>query len=109
MMARIYSGLQTNNEHPLPDDYETHFLHCVDYLRQAIMCAADVALEPHTPNDPDDLGPLDGSWGGHHGEFLGPLRWALVADGRVKCVRIMARLRGILRVSLINRMRFGQR
>jgi hypothetical protein len=69
MMGRIFSGLQTNNEHPLPNDYETHFLHCIDYLRQAIMCAADVALEPHTPEDPDDLGPLDGSWGGHHGEL----------------------------------------
>ena len=30
------------------------------------MCSADLAMEPHEQTDPDDNGPLDGSWNGHH-------------------------------------------
>jgi hypothetical protein len=67
MMARVYSGVSSGIQEKLPSDYHAHFYHCIDYLRQAIMCSADVALEPHDLNDPDDLGPLDGSWGGRHG------------------------------------------
>ena len=68
MMARIYAGVTNNITENLPHEYQTHFLHCVDYLRQSVMCSADLATEPHDPSDPDDLGPLDGSWNGHHGE-----------------------------------------
>jgi hypothetical protein len=68
MMARIYSGVMSHITHTLPDDYHTHFLHCIDYLRQGIMCSADLALEAHDATDSDDLGPLDGGWSGHHGE-----------------------------------------
>lgn len=50
------------------DDYHTHYLHCIDYLRQAVMCAGDTALEPHSANDGKDLGPLDGGWNGIHGK-----------------------------------------
>lgn len=67
MMARIYSGVVSNITESLPDDYDFHFLHCVDYLRQSIMCSADLALEAHEPTDSDDLGPLDGGWNSHHG------------------------------------------
>jgi len=67
MMGRIYAGMTSNQMQKLPHDYQSHFLHCIDYLRQAIMCAGDVATELHRPTDPDDLGPLDGGWNGLHG------------------------------------------
>jgi hypothetical protein len=66
MMGRIFAGISSNNTGLLPHEYQAHFLHCIDYLRQAIMCSADLALEIHGPNDADDLGPLDGGWNGHH-------------------------------------------
>ncbi|KAI1326263.1 hypothetical protein F5Y16DRAFT_422012 [Xylariaceae sp. FL0255] len=67
MMGRIYAGVTTNITDSLPWDYHNHFLHCIDYLRQAVMCAGDLALELHDPStDPDDLGPKDGGWNGHH-------------------------------------------
>ncbi|TLD09684.1 hypothetical protein PspLS_11387 [Pyricularia sp. CBS 133598] len=66
MMARIYAALQPGVNRTLPEDYQSHYLHCVDYLRQAIMCAGDVAMEPHSPTDADDNGPGDGSWAGYH-------------------------------------------
>ena len=58
--------MSSNTTERLPRGYQAHFLHCIDYLRQAIMCSADLALEIHGPNDADDLGPLDGGWNGHH-------------------------------------------
>lgn len=58
----------SNNTGMLPEDYQSHFLHCIDYLRQAAMCSADLAMEAHEESDTDDLGPLDGGWSGHHGE-----------------------------------------
>ena len=54
----------------IPDDYHSHFFHCIDYLRQGIMCSADLALEAHDAMDPDDLGPLDGGWSGLHGTTI---------------------------------------
>ena len=69
MMARIYSSLragQSEGSPGLPADYHSHYLHCIDYLRQATMCAGDVAVEAHEPDDADDNGPLDGGWSGHH-------------------------------------------
>lgn len=67
MMGRIYSALEGNMTHHLMSDYQSHYLHCIDYLRQAVMCAGDVALEPHAPTDGPDNGPLDGGWNGIHG------------------------------------------
>lgn len=69
MMGRIYSGILANATDSLPNKWHSHFLHCIDYLRQAIMCSADLALEIHGPDDADDLGPLDGGWNGHHGKY----------------------------------------
>ena len=68
MMGRIYSGIATNVTQSLPQDYHTHYLHCIDYLRQAIMCAGDMSLEAHSKKDSDDNGPLDGGWSGQHGK-----------------------------------------
>lgn len=67
MMGRIYSALQANTRDLLMEGYDTHYLHCIDYLRQAAMCAGDVALEPHSETDGEDNGPLDGGWNGIHG------------------------------------------
>lgn len=67
MMGRIYSALEANKRDVLPDDYESHYLHCIDYIRQGVMCAGDVSLEPHSPLDGPDNGPLDGGWNGIHG------------------------------------------
>ncbi|KAI8623079.1 hypothetical protein F5Y19DRAFT_403931 [Xylariaceae sp. FL1651] len=66
MMGRIYAGVTSGVTQSLPSDYHAHFLHCIDYLRQAVMCSADLALELHDPSDTDDLGPQDGGWNGHH-------------------------------------------
>jgi len=68
MMGRVYAGVLNNKTDVLPHDYHHHFLHCIDYLRQGVMCSGDVALEPHSPSDSDDLGAKDGGWNGHHGE-----------------------------------------
>ncbi|KAF9729246.1 hypothetical protein PMIN06_000147 [Paraphaeosphaeria minitans] len=66
MMGRIYAALTSEMPDKLMSDYHSHYLHCVDYLRQGIMCSADMAMEPHEQTDPDDNGPMDGSWNGHH-------------------------------------------
>ncbi|KAK7955881.1 uncharacterized protein PG986_005103 [Apiospora aurea] len=43
----IFSSVLSNStEIGIPSDYKAHFLHCVDYMRQAAMCAGDVAIEP---------------------------------------------------------------
>lgn len=67
MMGRIFSALSGNITGVLPGDYFTHYMHCVDYLRQAVMCNGDMAMEPHKPTDGPDNGPLDGGWNGMHG------------------------------------------
>jgi hypothetical protein len=68
MMTRIYASLTSGTIDKLPSDYHSHYLHCVDYLRQGIMCSADLTMEPHDITDADDNGPLDGSWNGYHGK-----------------------------------------
>jgi hypothetical protein len=66
MMARIFSGVTSGRIQDIPEDYNFHFMHCVDYVRQGIMCSADLAVEVHEPKDSDDFGPQDGGWSGHH-------------------------------------------
>lgn len=70
MMGRIYTALRMNAmpSPDLPADYHSHYLHCIDYLRQATMCAGDVSMEAHEPTDASDNGALDGGWSGHHGK-----------------------------------------
>ncbi|KAK0619073.1 hypothetical protein B0T14DRAFT_537011 [Immersiella caudata] len=62
-IVQTYSGLKAN--HPLPDDHHWHMIHCFDYMRQAIMCSADMALEGHETTFPDDNGGSDG-WDSKH-------------------------------------------
>ncbi|KAK3936449.1 hypothetical protein QBC46DRAFT_269596 [Diplogelasinospora grovesii] len=62
-VVQTYSGLKAN--HPIPDDHHWHMIHCFDYMRQAIMCSADIALEGHETTFPDDNGGSDG-WDSKH-------------------------------------------
>ncbi|KAB5582296.1 hypothetical protein GE09DRAFT_263226 [Coniochaeta sp. 2T2.1] len=62
-IVRVYSGLKANHE--LPSDHEWHMIHCFSYLRQAIMCSADMALEGHETTFPDHNGGSDG-WDSKH-------------------------------------------
>ena len=39
MMGRVYAGVVHNDTSSLPADYHAHFLHCIDYIRQGVMCA----------------------------------------------------------------------
>jgi hypothetical protein len=40
-------------------------LHCFDYMRQAILCSADIALEGHAFSFPEDNSGSDG-WDAKH-------------------------------------------
>ncbi|KAK0721016.1 hypothetical protein B0H67DRAFT_577952 [Lasiosphaeris hirsuta] len=62
-VVQTYSGLKANIT--LPDDHHWHMIHCFDYMRQAIMCSADMALEGHETTFPDDNGGSDG-WDSKH-------------------------------------------
>lgn len=62
-MAQTYSGLSSG--HPIPDDHHWHMIHCIAYMRQAITCAADTALEGHATTFPDDNSGSDG-WDATH-------------------------------------------
>lgn len=73
-MGRIYSGIVANKTDMSRTEADIHFYHCIDYLRQAAMCSADLALEPHLITDADDNGPGDGSWNGMHGRQFVPSR-----------------------------------
>ncbi|KAK3365548.1 hypothetical protein B0T24DRAFT_636073 [Lasiosphaeria ovina] len=62
-IVQTYSGLKAN--HTIPDDHHWHMIHCFDYMREAIMCSADIALEGHETTFPDDNGGSDG-WDSKH-------------------------------------------
>lgn len=52
MMGRIFSALSGNISGVLPDDYFTHYMHCVDYIRQSVMCSGDSKASPGYNFDP---------------------------------------------------------
>ncbi|KAF2011056.1 hypothetical protein BU24DRAFT_52127 [Aaosphaeria arxii CBS 175.79] len=62
-VVEVYSGLTSNT--PLPEDHHWHMIHCFDYMRQAIMCNADIALEGLETTFPDHNGGSDG-WDSLH-------------------------------------------
>ncbi|KAG9239962.1 hypothetical protein BJ878DRAFT_333968 [Calycina marina] len=66
MMGQMFSKMETGSTKDLPADYQSHYLHCIDYIRQGVMCLGDMSLEAHAETDADDNGPGDGSWSGHH-------------------------------------------
>lgn len=64
-IVETYSGLTSNTT--LPEDHHWHMIHCFDYMRQAIMCSADMALEGLETTFPDHNGGSDG-WDSKHSE-----------------------------------------
>jgi len=40
-------------------------IHCIDYMREAILCSSDMALEGHETTFPDNNGGSDG-WDSKH-------------------------------------------
>jgi hypothetical protein len=62
-VVEVYSGLTSNT--PLPEDHHWHMIHCFDYMRQAIMCSADMSLEGLETTFPDHNGGSDG-WDSKH-------------------------------------------
>ncbi|KAH8756159.1 hypothetical protein BGZ57DRAFT_962703 [Hyaloscypha finlandica] len=62
-VVETYSGLKSNTT--LPEDHHWHMIHCFDYMRQAIMCSADMALEGLETTFPDHNGGSDG-WDSKH-------------------------------------------
>jgi hypothetical protein len=65
-IVSVYSGMKSDRE--LAEDHHWHMIHCFDYLRQAIMCNADMALEGLEHTFPDHNGGSDG-WDAKHGKF----------------------------------------
>ncbi|KAF1836512.1 hypothetical protein BDW02DRAFT_545869 [Decorospora gaudefroyi] len=62
-VVAVYSGITSG--HALEKDYHWHMIHCFDYMRQAIMCSADMALEGLETTFPDHNGGSDG-WDSKH-------------------------------------------
>ncbi|KAI1084738.1 hypothetical protein F5B20DRAFT_219417 [Whalleya microplaca] len=62
-IVQTYSGMTSG--HDIPDDHHWHMIHCFDYMRQAIMCSADMALEGLETTFPDHNGGSDG-WDSKH-------------------------------------------
>ncbi|KAF2475370.1 uncharacterized protein BDR25DRAFT_382312 [Lindgomyces ingoldianus] len=62
-VVQVYSGLTSNVE--LPEDHHWHMIHCFDYMRQAILCSADMSLEGLETTFPDHNGGSDG-WDSKH-------------------------------------------
>lgn len=69
-MGKIFSAVLTKAANiPEAEDYEGHFLHCVDYMRQAAMCAGDVTLEPRGENGQPAPVTLENAFNGLHGKL----------------------------------------
>ncbi|KAK1982864.1 hypothetical protein LZ30DRAFT_26850 [Colletotrichum cereale] len=62
-VVQTYSGLKSG--HKIPDDHHWHMIHCFSYMRQTIMCSADLALEGLETTFPDHNGGSDG-WDSKH-------------------------------------------
>lgn len=70
-MGKIFAAVLTgSSDIPEANDYEAHFLHCVDYMRQAAMCAGDLAIEPRGENGQPGPVNLENAFNGLHGEQL---------------------------------------
>lgn len=73
-MGKIFSAVLTGSPNlPEPNDYEAHFLHCVDYMRQAAMCAGDLAIEPRGENGKPAQVNLVNAFNGLHGKSKRPV------------------------------------
>ncbi|KAI1337243.1 hypothetical protein F5Y15DRAFT_390699 [Xylariaceae sp. FL0016] len=63
-IVQTYSGLSSGHE--IPDDHHWHMIHCFDYMRQAIMCNADMALEGRETTFPKELEGGSDGWDSKH-------------------------------------------
>jgi hypothetical protein len=63
-LAQVYASYSSNPQQ-VPVDTRWHLPHCIDYLRQSIMCAGDVALEGTQTTFPDGVEGSDG-WDAKH-------------------------------------------
>lgn len=69
IMGKIFAAVLTGSpDMPEANDYEAHFLHCVDYMRQAAMCAGDLAIEPRGENGQPGMVNLENAFNGLHGK-----------------------------------------
>jgi len=65
-IAGVVAALSLNNTSLLPDaEKPWHVAHCIDYIRQSIMCCGDVALEGQQTTFPEGLLGSDG-WDAKH-------------------------------------------
>jgi len=68
-VVEVYSMLTSNHSSEtitsMPEDHHWHMIHCFDYMRQAIMCSADMSLEGLETTFPDHNGGSDG-WDSKH-------------------------------------------
>lgn len=70
-MGKAFSAVVTGSPNvPEPESVEEHFLHCVDYMRQAAMCAGDLAIEPRGENGQPGNANLINAFNGLHGELF---------------------------------------
>lgn len=69
-MGKAFSAVVSGSpDVPEPDDLAPHFLHCVDYMRQAAMCAGDLTIEPRGENGLPGNANLINAFNGLHGEL----------------------------------------
>jgi hypothetical protein len=64
--------------HPPYKDIHSHVGHCFDYIRQSLMCHADMTLEPFLESDGRTLRPQGSSgWGVPHicNDYDGLVEW----------------------------------
>jgi hypothetical protein len=61
----VYSGMTSNNTDKMSHDGTWHLTHCFEYLRQSIMCSADLALEGQQTTFPPGFVGSDG-WDAKH-------------------------------------------
>ncbi|RMZ67694.1 Thioesterase domain-containing [Pyrenophora seminiperda CCB06] len=62
-VVAVYSSMTSGHE--MEENHHWHMIHCFDYLRQAILCSADMALEGLETTFPDHNGGSDG-WDSKH-------------------------------------------
>ncbi|KAK8105200.1 hypothetical protein PG999_008559 [Apiospora kogelbergensis] len=81
IMGKIFSSVLSNStDIGIPSDYEAHFLHCVDYMRQAAMCAGDVTIEPRDDNGSPGPVTLENAFNGYHEQVKTGARHILPID-----------------------------
>ncbi|KAH8193669.1 hypothetical protein TruAng_012166 [Truncatella angustata] len=64
-IAEVFSAYSSNIIEKIPQESPWHLAHCFDYIRQAIMCAGDVAVEGKQTTFPEGFVGSDG-WDAKH-------------------------------------------